>query len=181
MYSWIPTLTLQLPPAVKMRADNKHCHRVNGEVQTQVYANTALLIVSVRVHYADERGIKIKKNKPEICTSYASRAPQHGTNSWIQLGYDFMISFCCAAALGGTRRGKVDPTTQASQLSFTELITYLSILQHWIHPPQARFHYMPTCVRYESILKLSYVEELLSCWFSPASFHQRYKLQSHVS
>lgn len=58
-----------LPPAVKILAD-KRCHNVNREVQTQAYANTAVLIASVIVHYVDERGIKKKKkNKPEICTS----------------------------------------------------------------------------------------------------------------
>lgn len=42
-----------------------------GEVQMQAYANTPFLIANVIVHYADERGIKIKNNS-QICTSYAS-------------------------------------------------------------------------------------------------------------
>lgn len=57
----IPGLAVRLPLAVKILADNKRRHHVNGEVQTRAYANTALLIVSVIVHYADERGMKIKK------------------------------------------------------------------------------------------------------------------------
>lgn len=84
----IPGLTVRLPLAVKILADNKRRHHVNGEVQTRAYANTALLIASVIVHYADERGMKIK-NKPEICTSYASREPPHRSHSW--MGYNGIL------------------------------------------------------------------------------------------
>ncbi len=74
-------MTVQLPLAVKILAHNKRCHHVNAEVQTQVAANTASLIASVTVHYADEWGIEIR-NKPDICTSFASREPQHMSQSW---------------------------------------------------------------------------------------------------
>lgn len=58
-------MAAQLPLAVKILADNKHRHHINGEVQTQVNANTASLIASVKVHYADGWERKIK-GRPEI-------------------------------------------------------------------------------------------------------------------
>lgn len=51
-----------------------------GEVQTRAYANTASLIASVTVHYADERGIKTKKqgwDLHQLCLmSATTREPQ---------------------------------------------------------------------------------------------------------
>lgn len=82
-----------------------------GEVQTRAYANTASLIASVIVHYADERGIKIK-NKAEICTSYASWEPQHASHSWNQSEYKLIISRGFRVA-----RVKVKTGMQVPQLS----------------------------------------------------------------
>lgn len=123
MYSWISALTRRLPPAVKKLADNKRCHRVNGgEVQKRAYANRAFLIACVRVHYADERGIKTK-NKQEICTSYASRVPRHASHSWNQREHKLII----CRALGGKHRMRLKAGTQAPRLFLPELNTNLTI------------------------------------------------------
>lgn len=123
MYSWISALTRRLPPAVKKLSDNKSCHRVNGgEVQKRAYANRAFLIACVRVHYADERGIKTK-NKQEICTSYASRVPRHASHSWNQREHKLII----CRALGGKHRMRLKAGTQAPRLFLPELNTNLTI------------------------------------------------------
>lgn len=123
MYSWISALTRRLPPAVKKLADNKRCRRVNGgEVQKRAYANRAFLIACVRVHYADERGIKTK-NKQEICTSYASRVPRHASHSWNQREHKLII----CRALGGKHRMRLKAGTQAPRLFLPELNTNLTI------------------------------------------------------
>lgn len=98
-----------------MRADNKHCHRVNGEVQTQVYANIAFLIVSVRVHYADERGIKIKKTR----LRFAVVMPLERLNTGATAGSDDFILFCSSF-----RWQKQKEVLRRNTSIFTELNTY---------------------------------------------------------
>lgn len=57
-----------------------------GEVQTQAYANTAFLIASVTVHYADERVIKLKK-----CRRFAVVMPHEQQNTQAAAGTSLII------------------------------------------------------------------------------------------
>lgn len=59
-----------------------------GKFKHETYANTAFLIASVRVHYADERGIKIKNNLRFALVMLQ----QHRSHSWNQHEWKLIIS-----------------------------------------------------------------------------------------